>query len=98
MYLRPYSQVTMGLGPHRQKDRKIAYILHTLDIIHGLPWWLTGEESTCQAGDTGSIPGLERFHGEGNGNPCQYSCLESPIHILKLCIFESRTSRYTSQI
>ena len=28
------------------------------------------------ARDTGLIPGLERFLGEGNGNPLQYSCLE----------------------
>ena len=27
------------------------------------------------AGDAGSIPGLGRFPGEGNGNPLQYSCL-----------------------
>ena len=31
------------------------------------------------AGDKGSIPGLGRFHGEGNGNPLQYSCLENPM-------------------
>ena len=29
-------------------------------------------------GDTGSIPGSGRSPGEGNGNPLQYSCLESP--------------------
>ena len=29
--------------------------------------------------DTGSIPGLGRSPGEGNGNPFQYSCLESPM-------------------
>ena len=28
-----------------------------------------GEESACNAGDPGSIPGLERSPGEGNGNP-----------------------------
>jgi len=28
--------------------------------------------------DTGSIPGLERSPGEGNGNPLQYSCMENP--------------------
>ena len=32
----------------------------------------------ANAGDTGSIPGLERSPGEGNGNPFQYSCLENP--------------------
>ena len=31
-----------------------------------------------QAGDSGSIPDLGRCHGEGNGNPLQYSCLEIP--------------------
>ena len=38
-----------------------------------------GKESTCNAGDTGLIPGLERSPGEGNGNPLQYSCLENPM-------------------
>ena len=44
-----------------------------------LPWWLSGKESACNAGDPGLIPGLERFPGEGNGNPLQYSCLENPM-------------------
>ena len=30
-------------------------------------------------GDPGSIPGLGRSPGEGNGNPPQYSCLENPM-------------------
>ena len=37
------------------------------------------KESACSAGDPGSIPGLERFPGEENGNPFQYSCLENPM-------------------
>ena len=28
----------------------------------------------------GSIPGLERSPGGGNGNPLQYSCLENPMN------------------
>ena len=35
--------------------------------------------SACNAGDLGSIPGLGRPPGEGNGNPLQYSCLENPM-------------------
>ena len=38
----------------------------------GLPLWLYGKESACKAGDAGdgySIPGLERFPGEGDDNP-----------------------------
>ena len=34
--------------------------------------------SACNAGDLGSIPGLGRSPGEGNGNPLQYSCWEIP--------------------
>ena len=37
------------------------------------------KQSACNAGDPGSIPGLERSPGEGNGNPLQYACLENPI-------------------
>ena len=35
-----------------------------------------GKESACNTGDLGSIPGLGRFPGEGNGNPLQYSYLD----------------------
>ena len=37
------------------------------------------EESTCNAGDLGSIPGLGRCLGGGHGNPFQYSCLQNPM-------------------
>ena len=33
----------------------------------------------ANAGDEGSIPGLGRSPGEGNGNPFQYSCLGNPM-------------------
>ena len=36
-----------------------------------------GKESSCNVGDPGSIPGLGRSPGEGNGNSFQYSCLEN---------------------
>ena len=35
--------------------------------------------SARNAGDLGSIPGLGRSPGEGNGNPLQYSYLENPM-------------------
>ena len=38
-----------------------------------------GKASACNAGDLGSIPGLGRSPGEGNGNPLQYSCLDNPM-------------------
>ena len=48
-------------------------------IIIGLSRWLSGKESACQAGYTGSIPGSGRCPGEGNGNPLQYICWENPM-------------------
>ena len=38
-----------------------------------------GKESACNAGDLGSIPGLERSPGEGKGYPLQYSGLENSV-------------------
>ena len=38
-----------------------------------------GKASAYNAGDPGSILGLGRSPGEGNGNPLQYSCLENPM-------------------
>ena len=38
-----------------------------------------GEESACNVGDLGSIPGLGRSPGEKNGYPLQYSGLENSM-------------------
>ena len=38
-----------------------------------------GKVSVYDVGDLGSIPGLGRSLGEGNGNPLQYYCLENPM-------------------
>ena len=37
------------------------------------------KESTIKIGDQGSIPGLGRSPGAGNGNPLSYSCLETSM-------------------
>ena len=47
-------------------------------LFTGFPHSSFGKESACNAGDLGLIPGWGRSSGEGNGNPHQYSCLESP--------------------
>ena len=47
-------------------------------LIWGFPGGSEGKATACNAGDPGSIPGLERPPGEGNGNPFQYSCLQNP--------------------
>ena len=47
------------------------------DLCPGFPCGSDGKESACKAGYPGLIPGSGRSHGEGNGNPLQYSCLEN---------------------
>ena len=42
---------------------------------NGLPQWLSGTESACNAGDTGLITGSERSTGGEQGDPLQYACL-----------------------
>ena len=45
----------------------------------GFPRGSDGKESACNAEDSGSVPGLGRSSGEGNGYPLQYSCLENSM-------------------
>ena len=47
-------------------------------VFLGFPGGSDSKESTCDAGDLGSIPGLGRSPGGGQSNPLQYSCLENP--------------------
>ena len=44
-----------------------------------MPGGSDGKASVYDVGDPGSIPGLGRSLGEGNGNPLQYYCLENPM-------------------
>jgi len=44
-----------------------------------IPGGLDSKESACNAGDLGSIPGLGRFPGEGNGYLLQYSYVENSM-------------------
>ena len=85
------SEWTLGVGDGQgglaccdswgRKESDTTEQLNWTELIvwKGLPRWLSGEESTCQAGDTGSISGLGRSPGKGNGIPLQYSCLENPM-------------------
>ena len=48
----------------------------------GFPGGIVAKNLPANAGDArnvGSIPGLGRSPGEGNGNPLQYSCLGNPM-------------------
>ena len=60
-------------------------------VFLGFPRGSAGEESACNAGDLGSIPGLRRSPGEGKGYPLQYSGLENPMDCKAHGVAESRT-------
>ena len=65
------------IGTHffKQPNSKINDTCSPLSF----PYGSVSKESACKAGDPGSIPGMERSPGEGNGNPLQYSCLENSV-------------------
>ena len=64
--------------------------------IKGFPDSSAGKESTRNAGDLGSIPGLGRSPGEGKGYPLQYSGLENSMHCMVHGVAESdMTERFT---
>ena len=48
-------------------------------LYKGFPGGSEVKASACNVEDLGSIPGSERYPGEGTGNPLQYSCLENPM-------------------
>ena len=48
-------------------------------IKYDFPGGSDGKASVYNVGDAGSIPGLGRSPGEGNGNPLQDCCLENPM-------------------
>ena len=57
----------------------------------GFPGGSAGKESTCNVGNMGSIPGLGRSPGEGNGYPLQYSGLENSLDCIDHGVAKSWT-------
>ena len=57
----------------------MRHFLRNAIDVEGFPWGSDSEESACNAGEPGSVPGSGRSPGEGNSNPLQYSCLENSM-------------------
>ena len=66
-------------GQWRPKSLQVILKLEEPTQDRGLPRWLSGKDSACNAGDTGLSPGLGRSPGEGNDNPLQYFYLDNPM-------------------
>ena len=65
----------MVLGKWRLAHSRVATNL----LLSDFPGGSGGRASAYNVGDQGSIPGLGRSPGEGNGNPLQYFSLEDPM-------------------
>ena len=59
-------------------------------VFLDFPCGSAGKESVCNAGDLGSIPGLGRCPGEGNGYPLQYFGLENSMDCIVHGVTKSR--------
>ena len=59
-------------------DKDVSYIYIFICVYISLVAQRV-KASACNEGDLGSIPGLRRSPGEGNGSPLQYSCLENSM-------------------
>ena len=57
------------------------YVLYI--VPQGFPHSSVGKESTCNAGDPGSIPGSGRYPGKGIGYPLQYSWASLVAQLIK---------------
>ena len=62
----------------------------------GFPCGSAGKEFACNVGDLGSIPGLGRSLGEGNGYPFQYSGLENSMDCIVCGVAKNWTRLSTS--
>ena len=66
--------------PAEQHFNSLSIFLLILSNFYlDFPGGSDGKTSAYNEGDLGSIPGLGRSPGEGNGNILQYSCLENPM-------------------
>ena len=76
-----------GMWKRKRYPRPISMLeyCYRLNCVHtptptpDFPGGSDGKQSACNAGDPGSIPGLVRSPGEGDGNPLQHSCLENSM-------------------
>ena len=64
------------LYAYTNRGRRLVYLLSCFRLFKR-HFGSDRKESACNTGDPGSIPGLGRSSGEGNGYPLQYSCLEN---------------------
>ena len=71
-----FPRETKVSGELAKKKARLLIVKSMSQLVKNLS---TMRETICNTGDAGSIPGLGRSPGEGNGTPPEYSCLENPM-------------------
>ena len=72
----------LGLRSHlagRPEPVQGVLLVPSLFSVSGIKKQPVVKDPPDNAGNMGSIPGLGRSPGDGNGNPLQHSCLENPM-------------------
>ena len=70
-----YRRLTKEISSEEIKLNKLPVFHNTYDQYLAFPAGTVVKNLPANAGDTGSVPGLGRTPGGGNGHPLQYSCL-----------------------
>ena len=71
--------IVIDYSTSRWRHHKLSTHWFKKPLFWGFPGDSDGKESSCNSGDLGLIPGLERSPGEGNGYSLRYSYLENPM-------------------
>ena len=71
-----FSSAFICLIENHLESKNITFLCYCSSVFPGGP---SSRESTCNAGDLGSIPGWGGSPGEGKGKPLQCSCLEDSM-------------------
>ena len=79
VYIRVPLPKPIDLSGHLRYSSCISVSQMPTSCILGFPGGSVVKNPLANVGDIGSVPGLGRFPGEGNGNPLQYSCLGNPM-------------------
>ena len=75
----PLNLMTFATGGTPRAGSRHSFTFNKRLFSYGFPCGSAGKESACNVRDLGSIPGLGRSPGEGNGYPLQYSGLENSM-------------------
>ena len=83
-------KIQVGLTSASCRDEMLS-LSPFFNLHKGFPCDSGGKESACNAGDLGSIPGLERSPGEGKACPLQYSSLDNSMDCIAQGVAKSLT-------